>query len=252
MFAPPAWMKFLHAKPEDRKKKKKKKGKKDALHDAALQSDDPLAEPTQLIPEENCCSEWTNCFLGLMRYAVCPRWKHCTGISIGLLISAFLVVFSAFYFLPLMQHLERVSLRNKILLQSSTMNADDWSSFQVERSPHNLYMYNFTNLYDVLMTGAKPHFAQIGPLEFTRIVYRLDINETLTGQISCNELTMYEISTPATAALLEQKIVTVNWNYLGGMAYTARVKSIPDNPSARFVMPLPPALSDADFHVRNI
>lgn len=188
-------------------------------------------------------------FRGRYRLCCARRWRWLAILACLALALAALVVGTQLK--GMMRRSEESYLRRTLPLERAAMGGEGWASFVAPRVPRSVWLFNLTNLHAVLSRGAKPHFETVGPLRFLRRTYRLDVDESVRGELSWTDLTVFEVADADTAAALDRPIVTFNVNYLGGMAQVARLNALPPSAKAGFIMPQPASISDADFNVRN-
>ena len=223
--------------------------------------------------------------LAKLREDIYAHGRYCTCISrparralltLAMILSVVLVAVGS-NIVQMNSTAERKHMQSTLPVTPSTMPSAQASAFLAESFPHNVYMFNYTNVYEVLTAAAKPVVQQVGPLKFNRLTYRVDIDEgTYAGETRWTEVQLFEVADQATQDQLDRKIVTFNVNYIGGqdharessmrvrvrpltrlvghaahtgMAQVARVNRLPSDPPLDFVMPQPDAISDLDFNV---
>lgn len=108
----------------------------------------------------------------------------------------------------------------------------------------DFYLYNCTNLFAVLTSGATPNFQEVGPIRTRRYPYRYNVSwDTPNSQVSFNQVTMYDVI-EEDRWYLRQPIIAVNAFYLGlnaqvmtsvvGAVNNALAGGVPQRPVSRF------------------
>jgi len=185
------------------------------------------------------------------RYRLCCARRGRWAAILTLLALALAALVVGTQLKAIMRRSEESYLRRTLPLERAGMGSAAWDSFLSPVVGRQVWLFNLTNLHAVLTRGSKPHYASVGPLRFRRRSYKLDVDDSVRGELAWTDLTVFEVADAETAALLQRPIVTFNVNYLGGMAQVARINALPTSTKPGFIMPQPASISDADFNVRR-
>jgi len=145
------------------------------------------------------------------------------GLSIGL--ACFGVGFLVFgCILPaFVENVISSGVKDLVRLDPNVMDADALADFQNRTGHQNFYLYNLTNLYQVLTQGAKPNFQEVGPIRTTKAPYRYNISwHTDQSYVEYDWLTTYTVHEDD-QHYLSEKVIAPNPFTLGGAAQVLRL-----------------------------
>jgi hypothetical protein len=140
-------------------------------------------------------------------------WKYCflsTGFVIGLALIAIGIA------LPIViKKAVTTGVTNTVILDPSKMTEESLATYINGTQFQDVYIWNCTNLYDVLTSGAKANFQEVGPITTIRHSLRYNVTwDNDNSKVSYKWLTTYEV-VPNSQYLLDQTIIGPNPFYFG-------------------------------------
>jgi len=116
------------------------------------------------------------------------------------------------------------SVRSAILIDPQEMSQESLDKFYNNTGNEDFYLFNLTNLYDVLTKGDDPNFQEVGPIRTHRISQRYNVSwDTADSAVTYKWLTTFEVKDDAESQrLLKEPIIGPNVFFLGGAAQAMR------------------------------
>lgn len=147
------------------------------------------------------------------------RWRKTklSAASCCLLVGIALIVVGAI--IPTVIHnMILKGVEDTVRLDPDTMTDSAMLKFVNGSNWEEFYLYNVTNLYDVLTRGDKINFQEVGPIKTIRYGSRYNISwDVPNSQVKYQWLTTFEVL-PESQHLLDQTIIGVNPFWFGAAA----------------------------------
>lgn len=155
----------------------------------------------------------------------CGRKTKICFTVIGLIVGIAAIVFGAL-FPTIVHNLQVAGIKDSVQINPEKLSGSDLDKFVDDFVYDDVYVWNITNLYQVMTAGAKINVELLGaPIKTkswsTKFNYQTSAD---TSTLTYDSLDAYEIlyNDPFTAANINSMVVTVNPVYLGVMALTGR------------------------------
>lgn len=155
----------------------------------------------------------------------CGLSNTCLLITLVVLSILFLAILIIGALLPtIVWNIMFNELNDRLPIGPDTYNERSWNRFLNTSTNSHFYVYNFTNLNEVLATGnVKPNFNPVGPVKFKKWYTKFDLEWNQDrSTVSYYEARNYEPLDSTTYSLMDEQVVAVNTIYLGGMAQVMR------------------------------